>query len=84
MASTTESGGNKLVITAAALAAGLVAQKGLGLAWRLVRGTEPSKDDDSPLVELLIFAAVSAAVAATAKNWVTHQAEQRMKVDSPA
>ena len=61
------------VITIAALAAGLVAQRLVSAGWKFVRGSEPGKDD-SPLPELLIFAAVSAATVAVAKNWATHRA----------
>ena len=32
-------------------------------------------DDDSPLPEILVFAAVSAATVAVAKNWATHRAK---------
>ncbi len=39
MASPDETGGNKMVIAVAAMAAGLVAQKGFELTWRL--GLEP-------------------------------------------
>ena len=35
----------------------------------------PQLDDDSPLPEILVFAAVSAATVAVAKNWATHRAE---------
>lgn len=80
MASADEIGGNKVVMAAAAMAAGLVAQKGFEMAWRLVRGSDPkSDDDDSPLFETLVFAAASAATVALARSWVTHQARQRVR-----
>jgi hypothetical protein len=78
MASPDETGGNKMVIAVAAMAAGLVAQKGFELTWRLVRGSDPRSDDeDSPLLEVIVFAAASAAAAAVARNLVTHQAKRR-------
>jgi hypothetical protein len=70
-------GPSPAVVTMAALAAGLVAQKLVGVGWRFVRGSEPRKDDDSPLPELLIFAAVSAASMAVARNWATHRMRAR-------
>lgn len=66
-------GPSQAVVTIAALAAGLVAQKLVSAGWKFVRGSEPGKDDDSPLPELLVFAAVSAATVAVAKNWATHR-----------
>jgi hypothetical protein len=68
------SGPPQVVVTIAALAAGLVAQKIVGAGWKFVRGSEPGKDDDSPFPEILVFAAVSAATVAVAKNWATHRA----------
>ncbi len=65
----------QVVITLVALAAGLVAQKAVSAGWRFVRGTDPKADDDSPLPEILVFAAVSAATVAVAKNWATHRAK---------
>lgn len=64
----------QVVITVAALAAGLVAQKLVGAGWKFVRGTDPTNDDDSSLPEILVFAAVSAATVAVAKRWATHRA----------
>ena len=69
-------GPSQAVVTIAALAAGLVAQKVVSAGWKFVRGSEPGKDD-SPLPELLIFAAVSAATVAVAKNWATHRTVKR-------
>ena len=69
------SGPPQVMITIVALAAGLVAQKAVSAGWRFVRGSDPNKDDDSPLPEILIFAAVSAATVAVAKNWATHRAK---------
>ena len=66
----------QIVVTVAALAAGLVAQKVVSAGWRFIRGSEPGKDD-SPLPEILVFAAVSAATVAIAKNWATHRAKAR-------
>jgi hypothetical protein len=67
---------NQAVVTIAALAAGFVAQRLVGAGWKFIRGNEPGKDD-SPLPELLVFAAVSAATVAVAKNWATHRAAKR-------
>ena len=66
----------QVVITIAALGAGLVAQKLVSAGWRFVRGSDPSSDDDSPLPEILIFAAVSAATVAVAKNWAIQRARR--------
>ncbi|MEO8106907.1 MAG: DUF4235 domain-containing protein [Actinomycetes bacterium] len=65
----------QVVITLAALAAGLVAQKVVSAGWRFVRGTDPNDDDDNSLPEILVFAAVSAATVAVAKNWATQRAK---------
>jgi hypothetical protein len=65
-----------VVVTLVALAAGLVAQKAVSAGWRLIRGTDPTDDDDSSLPEILVFAAVSAATVAVAKNWATHRAKR--------
>jgi hypothetical protein len=67
---------NQAVVTIAAIAAGFVAQRLVGVGWKFVRGKEPGKDE-SPLPELLVFAAVSAATVAVAKNWATHRAAKR-------
>jgi hypothetical protein len=75
MGASNDSGPPQVVVTLAALAAGLVAQKAVSTAWRFVRGSEPG-DDDSPLPEILVFAAVSAATVAVAKNWATHRASR--------
>ena len=40
------------VVTIAALAAGLVAQKLVSAGWKFIRGTDPAKDD-SPSPEIL-------------------------------
>jgi uncharacterized OsmC-like protein len=69
------SGPPQVVITVAALAAGVVAQRLVSAGWKFVRGTQPGKDD-SPLPEILIFAAVSAATAAVARNWASHRAQR--------
>ena len=66
------------VVTIAALAAGLVAQKVVSAGWKFIRGSDPGRDD-SPLPEILVFAAVSAATVAIAKNWATHHAAQRFR-----
>jgi hypothetical protein len=66
----------QVVITIAALGAGLVAQKLVAAGWRFVRGTDPSSDDESSLPEILVFAAVSAATVAVAKNWALHRARR--------
>lgn len=75
MGATKESGPSQAVVTVAALTAGIVAQQVVRAGWRFVRGTEPSHDD-SPLSEILVFAAVTAATVAIAKNWATHRASR--------
>jgi hypothetical protein len=77
-ASDESTGPSQAVVTVAALAAGFVAQKVVSAGWRFIRGTEPGKlDDDSPLPEILVFAAVSAATVAVARNWATHRMRRR-------
>lgn len=66
----------QLIITIASMAAGVVAQKAVSSGWRFVRGGNPGSDDDSPLVEILVYAAVSAATVAVAKNWAVHRAQR--------
>lgn len=65
----------KLIATVATLGAGLVATKAISLAWKGVTGHEPPKalDDDGEIsiVEVVIFAAVSAAVASLVRTYVT-------------
>ncbi|WP_420112895.1 DUF4235 domain-containing protein [Pseudactinotalea sp.] len=65
----------KLIATVATLGAGLVATKAISLAWKGVTGHEPPKaiDDDGEIsiTEVVIFAAVSAAVAAMVRAYVT-------------
>lgn len=73
MGAAKESGPSQAVVTMAALAAGIVAQQIVRAGWRFVRGAEPTHDD-SPLTEILVFAAVTAATVAVAKNWATHRA----------
>jgi hypothetical protein len=68
-------GPNQVVVTVAALAAGLVAQKALATGWRFVRGSDPH-DDDNPLPEILLFAAISAATAAVVRTWATQRARR--------
>ncbi len=75
-ASKDSAGPPQVVVTLVALAAGLVAQKAVSAGWRFVRGTDPTDDDDNSLPEILVFAAVSAATVAVAKNWATHRAKQ--------
>jgi len=69
--------GNKISATLAALVAGAVAQQVVGLTWRAVRGTNPTTDEDSPLSEVLIFAAFSAAAVAVAHTWAAQKAKSR-------
>ncbi len=61
------------VVTIAALAAGLIAQKLVSAGWKFIRGTEPGKDD-SPLPEMLAFAALSAGAMAVARTFATQRA----------
>lgn len=75
MGASKESGPSQVVVTVVALAAGLVAQKAVSATWRFVRGSEPDKDD-SPLPEVLIFAAITAATAAVARNWASQRASR--------
>lgn len=63
---------SKVVVALTTMAAGLAAQKAVALGWRAVRGSTPGRDD-SPLPELLAFAALSAAAVAVAKSWATNR-----------
>jgi hypothetical protein len=83
MAQSSESGTDKLLIAAASIVAGAVAQRVVKLTWRAVRGPEPSKDDDSPLGDVILFAAISAATVATARTWAARRARQRRILDKP-
>jgi|1185.fasta_scaffold13920_3 hypothetical protein len=76
MSDAEDSGPPQMVVTAITLAAGLVAQKVVGVAWRFVRGSDPN-DDTSGLGEALAFAAVSAAAMASAKVFATRQLKGR-------
>lgn len=65
----------KLLTTVVTLGAGLVATKAISLAWKGVTGHEPPKaldgdDGEISIVEVIIFAAVSAAVAAAVRSYV--------------
>jgi hypothetical protein len=65
----------KLLTTALTLASGLVATKAIALAWKGVTGHAPPKaiDDDGEIsiAEVVIFAAVSGAVAAFLRAYLT-------------
>ena len=64
----------KLIATVATLGAGLVATKAISLAWKGITGHEPPKaiDDDGEIsiVEVVVFAAVSAAVASLVRAYI--------------
>ncbi|GMA32753.1 DUF4235 domain-containing protein [Litorihabitans aurantiacus] len=62
----------KIVTTLAVMAAGFVATKALSLVWRKVTGHEPpSHGDDASVRELVVFAAISGALAALARAGTT-------------
>jgi hypothetical protein len=71
------SGTEKLITVAVTLVAGLIARQVVTIGWRAIRGTAPIKDDDTPLGEIIIFTAVSAAAVAAAKAWAAQQAHHR-------
>lgn len=61
--------GWKVVSGGSAVVAGLVANKLLNVGWKVVTGHEPPKDDeDVHLAEVVVFAAVSGAVVAAARQ----------------
>lgn len=71
----------KLVTTAAAVAAGFAANKALSIGWKAVTGHEPPTGDDDGEVsmgELVVFAAVSGAVVAFARTYATRGAAKWM------
>ncbi|UFU02760.1 DUF4235 domain-containing protein [Ruania suaedae] len=63
----------KLVTTAAAVAAGLAANKLLGASWKKITGHEPPDNnpeaDEISIGELVVFAAVSGALIAFARTF---------------
>jgi len=77
MADSNESGTEKLITVAVTLIAGLVARQVVTIGWRAIRGTEPIKDDETPLGEIIMFTAVSAAAVAAAKAWAAQKAHAR-------
>lgn len=71
----------KLITTAAAVAAGFAANKALSAGWKAVTGHEPPTGDDDGEVsmgELVVFAAVSGAVVAFARTYATRGAAKWM------
>lgn len=64
----------KVVATVAALAAAFVAQRVVAVGWRAVTGRSATQDDDSPLGEIVVFAALSAATVALARTWANRKA----------
>lgn len=77
---------NKLIAAGVTFAAGLIATKALSLAWKGVTGHEPPKaiDDDGEIsvAEIVVFAAVSGAVAAFIRAYVTRGTAKWLS-DSP-
>ncbi|MFV0427068.1 MAG: DUF4235 domain-containing protein [Beutenbergiaceae bacterium] len=65
----------KLIAAALSIGTGLIATKALSAAWKGITGHEPPEaiDDDGEvsITEVVIFAGVSAAVAALLKAYVT-------------
>ena len=62
----------KIVTTLSVMAAGFAATKALDLLWRQVTGHRPpAQDEDSSVRELVLFAAVSGALAALARAGTT-------------
>lgn len=80
MADDESENGSTVLVTVAALVAGVVAQQVVAIGWRAIRGNRPHKGDDSPLADALIFAAVSAGVASAARTWATRKARSRSTV----
>jgi hypothetical protein len=76
----------KLISTVITLGTGLVATKAISLAWKGVTGHEPPKqidadDGEVSVVEIVIFAAVSAAVAALVRSYVTKGTAKWLSTD---
>ena len=66
----------KLIATVVTLGTGLVATKAISLAWKGITGHEPPRaiddaDGEISITEVVLFAAVSAAVAAVIRAFVT-------------
>lgn len=67
----------KVVTTIAVIVAGLVANKALGAAWKGVTGHEPpldEKNDEAPIAEIVLFAAISGALVALARAYANRGA----------
>ncbi len=70
---------NKVITTVATILAGLVANKVLGAAWKGVTGHEPpldENDDEFPLAEIVLFAAISGALVALARSYANRGANK--------
>jgi hypothetical protein len=76
----------KLIGTAITLGTGLVVTKAISYAWKGITGHEPPQaiDDDGEIsvVEVVIFAAVSAAAAALVKSFVERRTAKWFSPDA--
>lgn len=62
----------KIITTLSVMAAGFVATKALDLLWRKATGHQPpSKGEDASVREIVVFAAISGALAALARAGTT-------------
>lgn len=76
----------RVVRTVATLAAGLVTSKVLKVVWKKVTGHEPpedEKDQDLPLAEIVIFAAISGALVALARTYADRGATKWLTSGEP-
>ncbi|WP_253953863.1 DUF4235 domain-containing protein [Schaalia sp. 19OD2882] len=69
--------GWKIASTGAVALSALVAGKIVEVAWRGITGTDvPGDDDDTDLIALVAFAAVSAGVVAVAQHYALRRARK--------
>jgi hypothetical protein len=74
----------KLMVGVAVVAAGMVAQQGLRLGWRLATGHDAphANDDQIPLAQVIVYAAASAAAVAALRVWAQRRAMRMMTTHS--
>lgn len=69
----------KIIQAVAVMGAGFVATKLLDVAWKMVTGNKPpldDADDHAPIREIVLFAAISGALAALARTFASRQAQR--------
>jgi len=64
---------SKLIIAGAAALAGFAVNKALEPTWKLVTGNTPPQMEEDSITQLVVFAALSAALATVAQTVVTRK-----------